>query len=170
VYGTLHARDDGRFELRFERRLLHPVSKVWRAITERDQLRAWFPASVDIDPTVGAKLRFDLVPESRTRHGVSDEDMILYGEVTSVDPPRLLEYTWDAELLRWELEPIYGGCLLRFTHVVDDRALTAGAGAGWHATFEALDALLGGRPVDRFALFDRADELEPAYASEYGAG
>jgi uncharacterized protein YndB with AHSA1/START domain len=102
VYGTRHARDDGRFELRFQRRLLRPVSKVWRAITERDQLRAWFPASVDIDPTVRARLRFDLVPESRTRHGVSDEDMTLYREVTAVDPPRLLEYTWDAEVLRWE--------------------------------------------------------------------
>jgi hypothetical protein len=47
--------------------------------------------------------------------------------------------------------------------------LTARAGAGWHATSEALDALLGGRPVDRFALYDRADELQPAYAAEYGA-
>ncbi|HYJ70406.1 MAG TPA: SRPBCC domain-containing protein [Nocardioidaceae bacterium] len=170
MLGTLHARDDGRFELCFERRLLHPVAKVWRAITEADQLRAWFPASVDVDPTVGAKLRFDLAPESRTRHGVRDEDMTLYGEVTAADPPRLLEYTWDEEVLRWQLEPIYGGCLLRFTHIVDDRALAAGAGAGWHATFEALDALLGGRPMHRMALFDRADELASTYAGQYGAG
>lgn len=73
--------------------------------------------------------------------------MTLYGEVTAADPPRLLEYTWADEVLRSELEPVEGGCRLVFTHIVDDRALVAGAGAGWHATFEGLEAVLGGRPL-----------------------
>jgi len=38
---------DGRWRLRFERRLHHPPDRVWRAITEPDGLRAWFPFDFD---------------------------------------------------------------------------------------------------------------------------
>ena len=164
MLGTLHTRADGRFELRFERRLAHPVAKVWRALTDPDHLRAWFPASVDMDLTAGAKLRFELVPEAQARHGIADEDMVSYGELTAVDPPRLLEYTWSGEILRWELEPTVDGCRLRFTDVFDDRAIAADDGAGWHVALEALSTALDGRDVDRLALFDRADEMSKTYA------
>ena len=40
--GTLEERD-GRFVLRFERRLPHPPEEVWRALTEPDRMAAWFP-------------------------------------------------------------------------------------------------------------------------------
>src|SRR6516164_4091418 len=33
----------GRWQLRFTRELAHPQDKVWRAITEPEHLRAWFP-------------------------------------------------------------------------------------------------------------------------------
>ncbi|MEV0089074.1 hypothetical protein [Saccharopolyspora sp. NPDC050642] len=42
-------RDDGRYELRFERRLAHPREKVWRAIIGPAQLRAWFVEILDCD-------------------------------------------------------------------------------------------------------------------------
>jgi len=35
MLGTLHTRPDGRYELRFERRLAHPVAKVWRPSPNR---------------------------------------------------------------------------------------------------------------------------------------
>jgi uncharacterized protein YndB with AHSA1/START domain len=168
MLGTLHTRADGRFELRFERRLAHPVAKVWRALTDPEHLRAWFPASVDMDLTPGAKLRFELVPEAQARHGLSDEDMTSYGEMTTVEPPRLLEYTWSGEILRWELEPTADGCRLRFTDVFDDRAIAADDGAGWHVALEALDTALDGRDVDSLALFDRADEMSKTYACCFG--
>jgi uncharacterized protein YndB with AHSA1/START domain len=168
MLGTLHTRADGRFELRFERRLAHPVAKVWRALTDPEHLRAWFPASVDMDLTPGAKLRFELVPEAQARHGLSDEDMTSYGEMTTVEPPRLLEYTWSGEILRWELEPTADGCRLRFTDVFDDRAIAADDGAGWHVALEALGTALDGRDVDRLALFDRADEMSKTYACCFG--
>lgn len=40
--GTLETVDD-RHTLRFERHLDHPVERVWRAITDPDELRHWFP-------------------------------------------------------------------------------------------------------------------------------
>jgi uncharacterized protein YndB with AHSA1/START domain len=166
--GSLSTRKDGRFALRFERMLSHPIDKVWRAITEPEQLRAWFPASVQIDLRPGARLRFDLPPEAQTLRDVPDEDMSLDGEVVAVDPPRLLEYTWAGELLRWELEPVDGGCRLVFTCVFDDRAMAAGDGAGWHAALDSLEAALDGRPLERIARFDRADELGEPYARAMG--
>jgi uncharacterized protein YndB with AHSA1/START domain len=168
MLGTLHARTDGRYELRFERRLAHPVAKVWRAITEPEELRAWFPAAVDMAPTVGARLRFELPPLAQARHDVPDGDMVSYGEVTEVDPPRLLEYTWSGEVLRWELEPTEEGCRLLFTDVFDDREVAAGDGGGWHVALEALGAALAGREVDRPALFDRADALSQTYSCAFG--
>ncbi|MEA2587510.1 MAG: hypothetical protein QOH66_437, partial [Actinomycetota bacterium] len=41
--GKLEALDADRWTLRFERHLAHPVEKVWRALTEPEQLRSWFP-------------------------------------------------------------------------------------------------------------------------------
>jgi uncharacterized protein YndB with AHSA1/START domain len=167
-FGALHGRTDGRSELRFERRLRHPVEKVWRAITEPDELAYWFPATVELDLTPGAKIRFDLVPMAQERHDIPDEDMTSYGEVTAVEPHRLFEYTWSGEILRWELEPTRDGCLLRFTTVFDDRADAVGDGAGWQVALEALDAVLDGHPADRSSLFDRADELAEPYARALG--
>src|SRR3954447_12743839 len=44
----------GRWRLRFERRLAHPPERVWRAITEPDDLRAWFPFDIEGDRAAGA--------------------------------------------------------------------------------------------------------------------
>jgi hypothetical protein len=66
---------DGRTVLRFERRLDHPVERVWRAITEPDELRNWFPPGEDLQVTesdpphllcgswFGDMLRFELRPD-----------------------------------------------------------------------------------------------------------
>ncbi|HEX8073920.1 MAG TPA: SRPBCC domain-containing protein [Thermoleophilaceae bacterium] len=43
--GTLETID-GRPALRFERRLPHSVERVWRAITEPEELKAWFPDTI----------------------------------------------------------------------------------------------------------------------------
>ncbi len=170
MLGSLHRREDGRFELRFERRLAHSIDRGWRSITDPDQLRCWFPAAVDMDLAVGAKLRFELTAEAQRRRDIADEDMTSCGEVVAVDPPRLLEYTWSGEILRSELEPTADGCRLRLTNVFDDRAMAADDGAGWHVALEALGMALDGREVNRLALFDRADEMTGTYACHLGRG
>lgn len=128
-----------RHILSFERRLAHPIEKVWRAITEAEQLRAWFPAAVEGERAVGATLRFifagDAAPPSE-------------GEIIAFEPPHLLEFTWSGEVLRWELSPEEHGCLLRFTHIFDDRAGAASFASGWHGCLDALDLLLAGQPTD----------------------
>src|SRR5205085_289579 len=57
VNATLHT-SDGRPMLRFERRLEHPPERVWRAITEPEELAHWFPAQVEIDLRPGGAMKF----------------------------------------------------------------------------------------------------------------
>lgn len=160
--GVVRELPGGGFEIRFERELVHPPERVWRAITDWDELKSWFPAVVDFDLTPGAKLRFVPTTVQRERYGLTDADAS-DGEITRVEPARLLEFTWGDELLRWELTPLAsGGCRLVFVNVVGDRDTALGAAAGWHAGLEVVLAQLDGRIVD-WSPHDRVEEIHPGY-------
>src|SRR5688572_26190545 len=100
---------DGRPALRFERRLAHPVERIWRAVSRPAELERWFPAAADWTPTTG---------ETFEAAGAT-------GEVTEVDPPHRLAWTFNGELYSFELAAHEGGCRLVFTHLFDDRTLAA---------------------------------------------
>ena len=116
--GTLEVRDDGKYVLRFERRLAHPPEKVWAALTEPDQLRRWFPTDIEGERRPGAPIRFvfrEDAPSAADMPELLEHDpQDLDGEFTEFDPPRLLAYRWGDEHLRWELEPTAEGCRLAF--------------------------------------------------------
>ncbi len=167
MLGTLSTTEDGRHAVRFERTLAHPPAKVWRALTEMEHLRHWFPAVVTFDLTPGAPVRFAPTPE-QIRRGYMDADAATYGEITRVEPPRLLEYTWAGEILRFELQPAgEQGCRLVFTNIVDDRETAIAVSAGWHAGLEAFEAELDGRAID-WSPWDRSDELTGVYQRRLG--
>jgi uncharacterized protein YndB with AHSA1/START domain len=156
--GTLEIRDDGKYVLRFERNLAHPPQKVWRALTEPDQLREWFPTDIVGEREVGARIRFvfrEDAPKAEDMPELLEHDPVeLDGEFTEFDPPRLLAYTWGDEDLRWELDPIEDGCRLIFTSVFDEssgiphpagpRYRAARDASGWEACLANLGALLDG--------------------------
>jgi uncharacterized protein YndB with AHSA1/START domain len=124
--GTLNTVD-GRPALSFERRLAHPVERVWRAVSDPEELAHWFVSPVEWTPEAG---------QTFEAYGQS-------GEVLDVEPPRLLAWIWGGELFRFELRPDGDGCLLVFNHVFDDRALGAQHAAGWEMYLGRLDAHLG---------------------------
>jgi uncharacterized protein YndB with AHSA1/START domain len=153
--GTLHAVGD-RWELRFERRFPHPAEKVWRALTDPEHLRHWFPADIEGEMSTGGEIRFVF------RAG---EGPTLGGRVIQADAPKLLVYTWATEEFRWELRPDAGGCLLRFTNTFDERGKAAKVGAGWHVCLDALRTLLDGaaEPVTQEAW----DRVHPGYVAAF---
>ncbi len=53
--------------------------------------------------------------------------------IRAYEPPRLLEYTWGVEVLRWELDPSADGCTLQLTATYDDRPGSASFTGGWIA-------------------------------------
>jgi uncharacterized protein YndB with AHSA1/START domain len=125
---------DGRPIVRLERQLVDPPSVVWRALTERDQLRSWFPCDVIVaggEWKVGAAISCPFPPETI--------DMTLIGEVLEVDEPTRLAFSWGTDVLRFELTESGGGTRLVLFNELDPSGASRNA-AGWD---DCLDKLVG---------------------------
>lgn len=157
-YGTLEHRD-GRWHLRFVRRLAHPPEKVWRALTEAEHLAAWFPTTIEGERAPGARLRF--------AHR-DDAAPAIDGELLAYDPPRLLELRWGGdETLRFELRPEESGTVLTFVNAFDELGKAARDGAGWHACLDVLALHLDGeRPP--WTPGERWQQVHEAYVERLG--
>jgi uncharacterized protein YndB with AHSA1/START domain len=120
--------------LRFIRRLPHPATKVWRALTESAHL-AWFPTTVEGDLTPGATLRYNF--REMNLPGFD-------GTVLACDPPRLLEFNWGDERLRFELMPDGQDTVLSFSASFAEIGRAARDAAGWHTCLDVLAYDLAG--------------------------
>ena len=87
----------------------HPISEVWKAISEGKNISKWF-IQADFQPTVGYQYTF------------THEDTVIKGEVLEVAPVTTLAYTWIvgetsvATTVRWMLEEKDGGTALKLEH------------------------------------------------------
>lgn len=163
--GDAEARKDGdRWTLVFVRELAHPPSKVWRALTEPDELREWAP--FDADRNLGA-----IGPATLTLAGATTEEAF-ESEVREADEPRVLEYAWGEDVVRWELEPTTSGTRLTLHHTLDDPAWLPKVAAGWHMCIDIVDRALSGNPVGRIVGADARDygweRLNSEYAERFG--
>jgi uncharacterized protein YndB with AHSA1/START domain len=148
--GTLETID-GRPALRFERRLPHSVERVWRAVSEPAELERWFPAAAEWTPAAG---------ETFEAGGMT-------GEVTEVDAPHRLAWTFNAERYSFELSDHDGGCLLVFTHVFDDRALAAQTATGWETYLARLEPHLAGGSLSEEEAHEPWEEIHERYAERF---
>lgn len=143
--GTLVAID-GKAALRFERRYQHPPERVWRAVTDPDELAQWFPSQVLGERRVGAELVFDDDDQRAAAQDAGEparaEGPMFRGKVVTYDPPQVFSFTWGGELLRFELLPDGDDTILIFTQVLTHRSVAARNGAGWHECLRGLDGLL----------------------------
>ena len=148
--------------VRLERVLPDPPEVVWQAITDRSQLREWFPSDVEVaggEWTVGAAITFCFPPE--------DIDLTLTGEVLVVDRPRALAFTWGEETLRFALQPEGRGTRLVLTDELP-AAHAARNAVGWD---ECLDRLcrLDTKAAAWEVRFDRYREaFEPVLGPQEG--
>lgn len=69
-----------------ERTYHAPVSKVWKAITDRDQMEQWYFNLKEFKPEVGFKFQFEAGDDQRT--------FLHECVVTVVEPNKKLAYTW----------------------------------------------------------------------------
>jgi uncharacterized protein YndB with AHSA1/START domain len=147
------------------RDLRHPPARVWEAITAPEHLREWAP--FDADRSLGQAGRVKLSPAGAPSPMVSDS------QVTRAEAPRLLEFTWGAQNLRWELEPREGGgTRLTLWHNIDRGFIAMGA-AGWHVCFDVLSAHLDGDPLGRLVgvdamKFEGWQRLHAEYGQQFG--
>ena len=182
-------RDGGRTGLRYVRLLHHAPEKVWRALTESDSLRHWFPTDIVGERVAGTRLSLPFWPEglelaSTTEAieemGVDPASFVSAGELQVWDPPHTFEFTWTvddradlSDLLRFELEPTDDGTRLTFTTWLGGPIGNADTATGWHVCLDELADLLdegpGALTGDPAAVVqrvkDRTEELGPKYAT-----
>lgn len=158
-------RQDGEAHtLVFMRELNHPPEKVWEALTDPEQLREWAPfdASRNLGSTGEATLYLVGVEKEQT----------FSSDVRRADRPRLLEYSWAGDTVRWELEPTATGTRLTLFHTVRDRVWLPKVAAGWHICLDVADRALGGAPIGRIVALDAKrygwERLNDAYAKQFG--
>ncbi|ARP87888.1 SRPBCC family protein [Bordetella genomosp. 9] len=162
----MQVRKDGeKWTLVVVRELRHAPEKVWKAITEPEHLREWAPFDSDRSlGTVGtARLSTVGAPVSQTSET----------RIKRAEAPRVLEYTWGDNDMRWELEPLDGGgTRLTLWHNIDRGFISMGA-AGWHICLDVLDRALSDRPVGRIVGMDALkfgdwQRLNAEYAKQFG--
>jgi uncharacterized protein YndB with AHSA1/START domain len=163
--GAQVQKDGEKWTLVLVRELAHSPDKIWRALTDPAHLREWAPFEAEASlGTVGATVKLTTVG--------APTPQVTETKVTRADAPKVLEYNWGAQNIRWELEAFGGGTRLKLWHNIDRRFISMGA-AGWHICFDVLDHLLGGAPVGRIVggeamKFGGWQRLNAEYAKQFG--
>ena len=115
--------------LRFERFLPRSVEDVWRAVTDPEEMRSWFPTRIEIDRwEQGATLthHFDDAPFGP-----------LPGRVVECAPPHRLVFTWGDDTIGVELSVAEGGTRFVLTEQLG-ASIAARNAAGWEVCLERL--------------------------------
>ncbi len=156
-------RDGEAVGLRYVRRLSHPPERVWRAVTEAEQMSHWLPCDVLGERAEGAELRTLFRPDVVARFDIPEDQIELPGRIVTWDPHRRFEWVWDTEVLRFDLEPTAGGTTLTVTVWLGPGPGAASVGAGYHVCLDQLLVLVETGAVQPFVDIDPTP-LEARYA------
>jgi uncharacterized protein YndB with AHSA1/START domain len=97
-----------------ERTLNAPVARVWKALTDVDQMRQWYFDLKEFKPQVGFEFEFVVEHEGNSYHHLC--------RVTDVIPEKKIAYTWRYKgesgdsLVTFELSPEGDKTRLKLTH------------------------------------------------------
>jgi len=149
---------DGRYVLRFERRLNHPVERVWDALTQPEQIPKWWgEGEVHLELVEGGPYRVRTTGPPELVEAIIAEagEVALVSEdtVLRVDPPYLFEHTFGSDpgsIARWELHPDGEGTRLTLTHTEPPGFENVNAPrdlAGWHTVLDRLAGVVDDAPV-----------------------
>lgn len=162
--GAQVRKDGDRWTLILVREMRHAPEKVWDALTDPAQLSQWAPFDAD----------GSLARQNATVHLTTvgaPQPVISEATVKHAEAPKLLEYNWGDQAIRWELEALGSGTRLTLWQNIDKRYISMGA-AGWHICFDVLDRLLGAHPIGRIvageAMKFEWPRLNKEYAEQFG--
>ena len=156
-------KDGEKWTLVLVRELRHPPAKVWQALTDPAHLREWAPFDADRSLASTGTVKLSTVG--------SPTPQVSETVVKRAEAPKLLEYSWGDNDMRWELEPAGRGTRLTLWHNIDRRYISWGA-AGWHVCFDVLDRFLAGEPIGRMVgpevtKFEGWQRLQAEYAKQF---
>lgn len=163
--------------IRFERLLPGPIERVWAYLTESEKRRQWLASGkMELHPGGRVELIFNhehLTPhkeEIPDKYKEFGQESRMYGEITEIDPPHRLSYTWGEEYgvseVTFELTPKDERVLLVLTHrrLGDDPEMLKGLAAGWHTHLGILNNKLSGQTPQPFWKVHM--DLEEQYARQ----
>jgi uncharacterized protein YndB with AHSA1/START domain len=124
-----------------ERKLSHPASKVWRALTQGALMEEWLMKN-DFQPVVGHRFTFRAEPNPHWNG-------IVECQVLTVEPNERLSYTWGSlglgSTVTFTLTPVDGGVLLRMEQTgfrPDQEQAYQGAKYGWKRFLDGLERVV----------------------------
>ena len=162
-------RDGVRVGLRYERLLAHPVERVWRALTESEQLRHWFPCDIVGPREAGATVSVPFWPDVVAKYSIPEP--VLAGEIITWDPPRTFAWRWVTDVVIYELHPDAAGTRLVLTTWIDDfDAGLSNTAAGYHVCLDQLIDLVDTDAPAPFIEQDPTPLLSPYAALVHDAG
>ncbi len=153
------------YTIRYDRTSKHSPERLWRAITDSDEVTSWMQYPARIDLRVGGDYFVDF---STTNSGSLD------GVIVAVEPARLLRYAWGTSIVEWTIEAAADGCKHSFLQsgLADRGPGEEGLAAGWHAWFDDLDTYLDGEPpaplTDRRPWIALGERYKPIMAEMFG--
>lgn len=149
--GTL-TREGEVWRLRYERLLRHPPERVWQALTRSEDLRCWMPCDIVGPRHEGAALELPFWPDTVERYGI--EQPVMTGRIRVWRPPETFEFTWDVDIVRFDLEPVEGGTCLTLTTWVGEGVPVWDTASGYHLCLMLLQRLLDDGPGGSTATVD----------------
>ncbi len=84
------------------------------------------------------------------------------------EPPKLLEFCWDDETLRFELDAHESGTRLDFTATFAEVGKASRDAAGWHVCLELLADSIDGKAPEAGPEGQRWREVHPHYVAAFG--
>lgn len=162
--GAQVQKDGEKWTLVLVRELRHSPEKVWQALIDPTQLREWAPFEADGSlGKAGASVKLTTVG--------APKPIVTAAIVKRADAPKVLEYNWGGQDIRWELEALAGGTRLTLWHSIERPYISMGA-AGWHICLDVLDRFIGGAPLGRIvggeAMKFGWPRLNAEYAKQFG--
>jgi hypothetical protein len=135
---------------------------IWHALTDSSVLTQWFPADLQGERAAGQSIEIVSVqgrfPPAK-------------GKFNAYEAGRYLEYTWDGELLCWDLQSTDSGTLLVFLNVLDAKAISTSIeniASAWHACLDVLSFVLS-RQQPPYTADERFIQISDRYAGLLGA-
>jgi len=132
-------KENNNYAVRYERQFQHSVETVWGMLTDNKKLQQWFNELEIVDLHKGGLIKFDM-----------QDGTFIDMKILDYEPLKTLAFEWDADIARFELSPISGGCELVFLETIS--AITEHTPrdlAGWHVCLDAIKALLDGDSIKR---------------------
>ncbi|KPU42935.1 hypothetical protein OXPF_37040 [Oxobacter pfennigii] len=149
--GVLEYREGTYSTLTFKRHFKADKERLWWAVSDCQGALLWLNPVDKLELTVGGAFSIRTYDENNPSAWTS-------GIVTEVEPPNVLEYTWNQgpygggpamqSKVRYKLEPKFDGTTLTITHVLYDTAGDKYAVtflANWHMHLDALTQVLSGK-------------------------